>query len=280
MVYNPHFDDPSIQQYFDQIGRYPLLTKEREYELARDIRENNNPKALESLVNSNLRFVVSVAKRYLHQGLTLQDLIQEGNTGLIKAAERFDERRDFRFISYAVWWIRQAILKAIAEQKREVRLPQNVNQLYTHMDRFWKKYELENCCPPPDEVMISNFLFHLQEPKEALRLYYQHREGTLSLDEAQYPDSIKETTRHEFIESEQLSPLEVVEQGAVSDAIYEELASRLDIREVDVILMYYYDDLTLEQIGTEIGVTRERVRQIRNQALEKLGYSKKLKQLN
>ena len=259
-------EDPSLQHYLQTIGKHNLLTKEEEFELARRIRTGDKA-ALDKLVNSNLRFVVSVAKKFLNQGLSYMDLIAEGNIGLITAAKRFDERRDFRFISYAVWWIRQAIQKAIAEQTNTVRLPINRSQQAQKMKRVSQKLEQKyGRGIREDEIAEAMSL----DPRKMGQIRAASR-PLMSLDQPIYDD---ETTLADTLAGEDdLTP----EQGYETGELEKELADAMSLlspREKDIVARYYglgaEETASLETIGQDINLSRERVRQIRNQALAKM----------
>ena len=259
-------EDPSLQHYLQTIGKHALLTKEEEFELARRIRQGDK-EALDKLVNANLRFVVSVAKKFLNQGLSYMDLIAEGNIGLITAARRFDERREFRFISYAVWWIRQAIQKAIAEQTNTVRLPINRSQQAQKMKRIAQTLEQRHHRPiQEDEIAeaLSLTTRKMGQIRAASR-------PMISLDQSLYDDET--TLADSIVDPERIDP----EQGYISDELEREMATALDLlsnRERDIVMRYYglgnQEAASLEAIGQDINLSRERVRQIRNQALAKI----------
>ena len=259
-------EDASLQHYLQMIGKHDLLTKEEEFELARRIREGDKD-ALDKLVNANLRFVVSVAKKFLNQGLSYMDLIAEGNIGLITAAKRFDERRDFRFISYAVWWIRQAIQKAIAEQTNTVRLPINRSQQAQKIKRTAQALEQKNGRPAQEDEIAEQLQL-------SIRKMGQIRAASrpmVSLDQTIYDDDV--TLAETLIDPEDLNP----EDGFVMDELQLEVAEALDLlspRERDIVMRYYglgdQETSSLEAIGQDIKLSRERVRQIRNQALKKI----------
>ncbi len=259
-------DSQSLDKYLQEIGREQLLTVEEEVELSQRIRKGDR-QALDILVKSNLRFVVSVAKQYQNQGLSLPDLINEGNVGLIKAAEKFDETRGFKFISYAVWWIRQTILQALAEQSRIVRLPLNqvsaVNKISKAITKFEQEFERK---PSPEELAEL-----VNEVPEKIN------------------DSLRASGRHvsvdaPFVEGEDNSPLDVMENTdapaadytLINESLSLEISRALDIlneRERDIIEMSFgisQPEMTLEEIGDRFGLTRERVRQIREKAIRKL----------
>ncbi|MHB8078281.1 MAG: sigma-70 family RNA polymerase sigma factor [Candidatus Krumholzibacteriia bacterium] len=262
-------EDPSLQHYLQTIGRYKLLTKEQEFELARRIRRGDKD-ALDHLVNANLRFVVSVAKKFLNHGLGYMDLIAEGNIGLITAARRFDERRDFRFISYAVWWIRQSIQKAIAEQTNTVRLPINRTQQAQKMKRVAQVLE-QKYQRRVNEDEIADVL------KLTPRKMHQIRSASrplISIDESLFDDdlSLAETLTDEDMPNP--------EQGYVAAELTSEMTAALGVlsrREREIVVRYYglgdEDPASLEMIGQDIDLSRERVRQIRNQALAKIRHA-------
>ncbi|MFH2050968.1 MAG: RNA polymerase sigma factor RpoD/SigA [bacterium] len=259
-------EDPSLQHYLHTIGKHRLLTREEEFELARRIREGDK-EALDRLVNSNLRFVVSVAKKFLNQGLSYMDLIAEGNIGLITAAKRFDERREFRFISYAVWWIRQAIQKAIAEQTNTVRLPINRSQQAQKIKRMGQTLEQKHHRQvDEDEIAEAMSL----DPRKLGQIRAASR-PLMSLDQPMYDDDV--TLADTLSNPEEKNPY----QGFVTDELEQELAGAMSLlsrRERDIVMRYYgigtEETASLETIGQDINLSRERVRQIRNQALSKM----------
>jgi len=268
--------DHSLDQYLQEIGEVPLLSYEEEVELAKRIRDGDEL-ALERLTKANLRFVVSVAKQYQSQGLSLGDLINEGNLGLIKAANRFDETRGFKFISYAVWWIRQSILQALAEQSRIVRLPLNrvgtMNKIGKAFSALEQEFERE---PSPEEIAQSLELSDF-EVSETIQKSSKH----LSLDA---PFSEEEENRLlDIIENqEQPSP----DNTLINESLRIELdraLSTLTQREADVVKLYFGLDLetplTLEEIGEKFQLTRERVRQIKEKALRRLRHASRSKPL-
>lgn len=259
-------EDPSLQYYLQTIGKHRLLTKEEEFDLARRVRRGDK-NALDKLVNSNLRFVVSVAKKFLNHGLSYMDLIAEGNIGLITAAKRFDERRDFRFISYAVWWIRQAIQKAIAEQTNTVRLPINRSQQAHKMKRIAQRLEQKHHRQVAEDEVAEVM-------KLTVRKVGQIRAASrplVSLDQPLYEDDV--TLADTLADSKEGVP----DQGYVVGELEQELGDALDLlspREKSIVVRYYGlgsgDTASLETIGQDINLSRERVRQIRNQALLKM----------
>ena len=258
--------DPSLDKYLNEIGREELLTVDEEVELAQRIREGDR-KALNRLIRANLRFVVSVAKQYQNQGLSLPDLIEEGNIGLTKAAMKFDETRGFKFISYAVWWIRQSILQALAEQSRIVRLPLNQVGSLNKIGKALAKFEQENERRPSSEELAKE----------------------LNLPEEKISDTLKVSGKHisvdaPFVEGEDNSLLDVLTNDdspmADSSLNQESLSKEVDRalnqlseRERDIIKMFFgigCQEMTLEEIGAKFDLTRERVRQIKEKAIRKL----------
>lgn len=259
-------EDPSLQHYLQTIGRYKLLTKEEEFELARRVRAGDK-EALDQLVNANLRFVVSVAKKFLNHGLSYMDLIAEGNIGLITAAKRFDERRDFRFISYAVWWIRQAIQKAIAEQTNTVRLPINRTQQAQKMKRIAQGIE-QRTQRKANEDEIAEALGLTTKKLNQIRAASR---PLVSIDEPLYDDDV--SLADTLVDSEMPNP----EEGYVGHELNAEMHAAMRVlsrRERSIVARYYglgdEEPQSLETIGQDINLSRERVRQIRNQALSKL----------
>ena len=268
-------ESASLDKYLQEIGKEDLITVEEEVELAQRIRKGDQ-RALEKLTRANLRFVVSVAKQYQNQGLSLPDLINDGNLGLIKAAEKFDETRGFKFISYAVWWIRQSILQALAEQSRIVRLPLNqvgsLNKINKAFSRFAQEHERR---PSPEELA-----------------------ETLDLPAEKVADTLRVSGRHisvdaPFVEGEDNSLLDVLvnDDSPVADKtlINESLSTEVERalatlteRERDIIRLFFginCQEMTLEEIGEKFGLTRERVRQIKEKAIRRLRHSSRSKLL-
>jgi RNA polymerase primary sigma factor len=269
-------ESQSLDKYLQEIGKVDLLTPDEEVDLAKRIREGDQL-ALEKLTKANLRFVVSVAKQYQNQGLSLGDLINEGNLGLIKAAQRFDETRGFKFISYAVWWIRQSILQALAEQSRIVRLPLNrvgsLNKISKTFSELEQKFERE---PSPEELA-----------------------EVLEVSTSEVVDTLKISGRHvsmdaPFVQGEENSLLDVLENdgedtpdsGLINDSLRKEVQralSTLTQREADVIALYFglngEHAMTLEEIGEKFSLTRERVRQIKEKAIRRLRHTSRSKAL-
>lgn len=269
-------ESQSLDKYLQEIGKVDLLTPEEEIELAIKIKKGDQV-ALEKLVKANLRFVVSVAKQYQNQGLTLGDLINEGNLGLIKAAKRFDETRGFKFISYAVWWIRQSILQALAEQSRIVRLPLNrvgdLNKIGKAFMNLEQEYERE---PSANEV-AKELEMDIGEISDALKISGRH----VSMDA---PFSHGEENRLIDVLSNELQPSP--DQTLMSDSLCKEIErvlSTLADREAEVIKLYFglnkEHSLTLEEIGERYNLTRERVRQIKEKAIRRLKHASRSKNL-
>jgi len=272
-------ESQSLEKYLQEIGKVDLLTPEEEVDLAKKIKQGDQL-SLERLTKANLRFVVSVAKQYQNQGLSLSDLINEGNLGLIKAAQRFDETRGFKFISYAVWWIRQSILQALAEQSRIVRLPLNKVGSLNKINRAFSELEQEYEREPSAEELAALLEIPTEEVETTMGVAARH----VSMDAP-------------FVEGEDNSLLDVLENDSTpaTDAKLEfKEALRIEIeralgtltdRQADVIKLYFGIGVehpeSLEDIGDKFGLTRERVRQIKDKAINKLrsaSRSKLLKQ--
>ncbi len=268
-------ESASLDKYLQEIGKEELITVEEEVELAQRIKKGDRD-ALEKLTRANLRFVVSVAKQYQNQGLSLPDLINEGNLGLIKAAEKFDETRGFKFISYAVWWIRQSILQALAEQSRIVRLPLNqvgsLNKINKAFSKFEQKFERT---PSPEELADA-----LELPKEKVS------------------DTLRVSGRHvsvdaPFVDGEDNSLLDVLpnndspnaDKSLLNESLIKEIdraLATLTERERDIIKLFFgigVQEMTLEEIGEQFGLTRERVRQIKEKAIRRLRHTSRSKLL-
>ena len=259
-------ESASLEKYLQEIGKEELLTVEEEVELAQQIRKGDR-KARERLTKANRRFVVSVAKQYQNQGLTLPDLINEGNVGLIKAAEKFDETRGFKFISYAVWWIRQSILQAIAEQSRIVRLPLNQVGSVNKINKALNKFEQENERRPSVEEIAASTDIPEDKVDDALKANSRH----VSVD-APFSDDDGGSMLDIMTDTNAPS----VDKELLMESLREELRKVLGTlkeRERLVIKDYYgidTEEKTLEEIGSRYGLTRERVRQIREKAIRKL----------
>jgi len=269
-------EDRSLDLYLREIGETPLIKAEEEVELAKKIRLGDQM-ALEKLTKANLRFVVSVAKQYQNQGLSLSDLINEGNIGLIKAAKRFDETRGFKFISYAVWWIRQAILQALAEQSRIVRLPLNRVGTLHKIGKISSSLQQEFGREPSADEIAKKLELSESEVSDTLKISNSH----LSLDA---PFSISEdNSLIDILEDEmQESP----DESLLSDSLRVEIEKALDTltpREAEVINLYFglnhEKPLTLEEIGARFSLTRERVRQIKEKAIRRLRHASRSKAL-
>ena len=260
---------PSLDKYLREIGKVKLLTPDEEVVLVRKIRDNDR-KALETLINANLRFVVSVAKQYQNQGLTLPDLINEGNLGLIKAAERFDETRGFKFISYAVWWIRQSILQSLAEQSRIVRLPLNKIGSVNKINKAFTKLEQEFQREPMPEEIAEVLNMHPSIVDESLNSSNFH----ISMDAPLKDDEMNENNLYDIMVTNESGPPDISLIDNSLKVEIERTLSTLNDREAE-ILRYYYglngkNAHTLEEIGKELDLTRERVRQVKEKALKKL----------
>lgn len=269
-------EEQSLDRYLQEIGDVPLLTAEEEIELARHIRQGDE-EALEKLTKANLRFVVSVAKQYQNQGLYLTDLINEGNLGLIKAAKRFDETKGFKFISYAVWWIRQAILQALAEQSRIVRLPLNRVGTLHKIGRVASDLEQEYGREPSADEIAEELDMNPGDIADTLRISSRH----LSLDAPFSPG--EENRLLDILEDDmQAPPDETLMDQSLKDEISRVL-STLPEREAEVISLYFGIDTersyTLEEIGSRFGLTRERVRQIKEKAIRRLRHASRSQRL-
>ena len=261
----------SLEDYLNDISKQPLLTAEEEVKLAQRI-HNDDREALERLVCANLRFVVSVAKQYQNQGLTLPDLINEGNIGLIKAAEKFDETRGFKFISYAVWWIRQSILQALAEQSRMVRLPLNQVSAVSRINKLITKFEQEHE-RKPSAYELSELIDETPEKiRDSLRANGRPMSINAPLGEGD------DSTLLEVISDENTPQ---ADRGMIDKSLateIERMLDTLDEREKTIVEMCFginNREMTLDEISEKFGLSRERVRQIREKALLKLRHSNK-----
>ncbi|MBP9159296.1 MAG: RNA polymerase sigma factor RpoD/SigA [Flavobacteriales bacterium] len=264
-------DTPSLDKYLTEIGKVKLITAQEEVELARKIKQGDND-ALEALCKANLRFVVSVAKQYQGQGLTLPDLISEGNLGLIKAAGRFDETRGFKFISYAVWWIRQQILQSLAEQARIVRLPLNKIGSINKINKAFARLEQEHERPPTALELSELLEMSLDEVKTSMSNTARH----LSMDAPMRDDGDSGNMYDLMSNADQPDPM----QELMNDSLRQEVERSLDGltgREGDVIRLYFglggHQPHTLEEIGRKFDLTRERVRQIKEKAIRRLKHA-------
>lgn len=268
-------ESASLDKYLQEIGREELISVEEEVELAQRIKKGDQT-ALEKLTRANLRFVVSVAKQYQNQGLSLPDLINEGNLGLIKAAEKFDETRGFKFISYAVWWIRQSILQALAEQSRIVRLPLNQVGSLNKINKAYSKFEQENERKPSPEELAEQLELPADKVADTLRVSGRH----ISVDAP-------------FVEGEDNSLLDVLvnsdspnaDRALINESLAKEIEralATLTERESDIIKLFFgigCQEMTLEEIGERFGLTRERVRQIKEKAIRRLRHTSRSKLL-
>ena len=268
-------ESESLDKYLQEIGREQLITADQEVELARRIKQGDR-RALEKLTRANLRFVVSVAKQYQNQGMSLPDLINEGNIGLIKAAEKFDETRGFKFISYAVWWIRQSILQALAEQSRIVHLPLNQVGLLNKIGKAYSKFEQENERKPSPLELAAMLDIPVEKVTEALKQNGRH----LSVDA---PFAEGEENSLLDVLSDDSSP--VTDHALLSESLATDIdraLSRLNEREQEVVKLFFgvgCREMTLEEIGDKFGLTRERVRQIKEKAIRRLRQNSRSKLL-
>lgn len=265
----------ALDKYLQEIGQEELLSVEEEIELAQRIKKGDR-KALDKLTKANLRFVVSVAKQYQNQGLSLPDLINEGNLGLIKAAQKYDETRGFKFISYAVWWIRQSILQAIAEHSRIVRLPLNQVGSVNKINRFQNKFEQENERKPNSEEIAEKINLPEDKVIDALKADSKHISVDAPLTDGENNSLLDMLPNNELPATDNKLLIESLRKEII-DALH-----TLDIRERNIIECFYginQPEMTLEEIGLHFGLTRERVRQIREKALRKLRKNTKNKQL-
>ena len=263
-------ESESLDKYLQEIGREKMISMEEEVELAQRIRKGDK-KALEKLTKANLRFVVSVAKQYQNQGLSLADLINEGNVGLIKAAEKFDETRGFKFISYAVWWIRQSILQAIADQSRIVRLPLNQSGAVNKINRALSKFEQENERRPNIEELSETIDLPMEKIGEAMSANTHH----ISVD-APFAEGEDNSLLDIMINDD--SPMADIQ--LVKESLQTEINTALRAlseRERKVVEAFFginQPEMTLEEIGEKYGLTRERVRQIKEKAIRRLRNTK------
>ena len=269
-------ESKSLDKYLQDISKIPLITADEEVELAQRIKKGDQ-RALEKLVNANLRFVVSVAKQYQNQGLKLPDLINEGNAGLVKAAKRFDETRGFKFISYAVWWIRQAILSALAEQARIVRLPLNKIGSINKINKAYSSLEQENERPPVPEEIAKRLDISVSNVKQSLKVSGRHVSMDAPLKEGET------SNLYDVVKSNE-SPRP--DNGLMENSLNIEVNRALDTlspREAAVIKHYYgisqKQPMSLQEIGDQFGLTRERVRQIKEKGIRRLRHTSKSKVL-
>jgi RNA polymerase primary sigma factor len=264
----------SLDKYLQEIGKVDLITAEEEVELAQRVKQGDQL-ALEKLTKANLRFVVSVAKQYQNQGLTLPDLINEGNLGLIKAAQRFDETRGFKFISYAVWWIRQSILQALAEQSRIVRLPLNKIGSINKINKTYAFLEQSHERPPSAEEIANELDMTINDVKESMKNSGRHVSMDAPLVEGE------DSTLYDVLRSgESPNP----DKELIHESLRTEIERALETltpREADVIKLYFglgnHHPMTLEEIGETFDLTRERVRQIKEKAIRRLKHTSRSK---
>lgn len=270
-------ESASLDKYLQEIGKEDLITVEEEVDLAQRIKKGDK-EALEKLTRANLRFVVSVAKQYQNQGLSLPDLINEGNLGLIKAAEKFDETRGFKFISYAVWWIRQSILQALAEQSRIVRLPLNQVGSLNKINKAFARFEQEHERTPSPEELASELDIPKEKVTDTLRVSGRH----VSVD-APFADGEGNSLLDVLVNTD--SP--IADRGLINESLSTEVEralATLTDRERDIIKYFFgigCSEMTLEEIGEKFGLTRERerVRQIKEKAIRRLRHSTRSKLL-
>jgi RNA polymerase primary sigma factor len=272
-----YIGERSLDLYLKEINNTPLLTREQERDLAKRIRKGDE-KALHALVKANLRFVVSIAKQYVNQGLSLADLVNEGNLGLIKAAYRFDEKRGYKFISYAVWWIRQAMLQALAEQSRIVRLPLNRAGTLYRIGKAARQLDQELGRSPE----VSEIAEKLKLPHDEVRDTMQIANSHLSLD-ASFSNDQEENSLVDYLADDNLeSPDEQTYVNALSDDMQKALDTLTD-RERQILSFYFgiegEEPLTLEEIGKRMNLTRERIRQIKEKAILRLRHNSRSKYL-
>ena len=268
-------ESASLDKYLQEIGKEELISVEEEVELAQRIKKGDQ-EALEKLTKANLRFVVSVAKQYQNQGLSLPDLINEGNLGLIKAAEKFDETRGFKFISYAVWWIRQSILQALAEQSRIVRLPLNQVGSLNKINKAFARFEQEHERTPSAEELANALELPKEKVTDTLRVAGRH----ISVD-APFADGEDNSLLDVLVNTD--SPN--ADRGLINESLATEVERALEIlteRERDIIRYFFgigCSEMTLEEIGEKFDLTRESVRQIKEKAIRKLRQSSRSKLL-
>ena len=262
-------ESASLDKYLQEIGKEELISVEEEVELAQRIKKGDK-EALEKLTKANLRFVVSVAKQYQNQGLSIPDLINEGNLGLIKAAEKFDETRGFKFISYAVWWFRQSILQALAEQSRIVRLPLNQVGSLNKINKAFARFEQEHERTPSAEELANELELPKEKVTDTLRVAGRH----ISVD-APFADGEDNSLLDVLVNAD--SPN--ADRGLINESLATEVDRALEIlteRERDIIRYFFgigCSEMTLEEIGEKFDLTRERVRQIKEKAIRKLRQS-------
>ncbi len=262
-------ESASLDKYLQEIGKEELITVEEEVELAQRIKKGDQA-ALEKLTKANLRFVVSVAKQYQNQGLSLPDLINEGNLGLIKAGQKFDETRGFKFISYAVWWIRQSIIQAVAEQSRIIRLPLNQVGSLMKINRAFAKFEQEHERKPSPEELAETVELPVDKVADTLRVSGRH----VSVD-APFVDGEDNSLLDVLVNSDSPNADRALMMESLGKEIQRALAT-LSERETDIITQFFgigCQEMTLEEIAERFGLTRERVRQIKEKAIRRLRHT-------
>lgn len=262
-------DNYSLEKYLQEIAKEPLLSDEEEVALAKRVREGD-PVALEKMVKANLRFVVSVAKQYQNQGLQLSDLINEGNLGLIKAAQKFDETRGFKFISYAVWWIRQSVLQALVEQSRIIRLPLNKIGSYNRITRAMFEFEQKFQREPSNEELEEILKINKKEINDIIRSAHKH----VSMDAPISSDEEGENSLYDLIEDDDASGSH---KEMMKESLKMEIRKAMAVlprRDAEIVSCYFglrgEIHMTLEEIGKKFNLTRERVRQIKERSLRRL----------
>ena len=268
-------ESASLDKYLQEIGKEELITVEEEVELAQRIKKGDQV-ALEKLTKANLRFVVSVAKQYQNQGLSLPDLINEGNLGLIKAGQKFDETRGFKFISYAVWWIRQSILQALAEQSRIIRLPFNQVGSLNKINRAFAKFEQEHERKPSPEELAETLELPADKVADTLRVSGRH----VSVD-APFVDGEDNSLLDVLVDNDSPNADRALMMESLGKEIQRALATLAE-RETDIIRLFFgigCQEMTLEEIGERFGLTRERVRQIKEKAIRRLRHTSRSKLL-
>ena len=260
-------DSKSLEKYFQEISKLEMITAEEEVELAKRIREGDE-EALNKLVNANLRFVVSAAKQYQGRGLRLSDLINEGNLGLVKAAKRFDETRGFKFISYAVWWIRQSILQAISQQSRMIRMPQNKIQTMGKIYKVYSRLEQQYQRPPSSQEIANELDMSVDKVKSTMKSSARHLSMDAPLKDGESSNLYNVTKSRDAINPDK----KVMQESMIADI--ERALDTLPEREKHVVRMYYgigeRNSLSLHEIGSMFDLTRERVRQIKEKGLRML----------
>jgi RNA polymerase primary sigma factor len=267
----------SIDIYLREISRIPLMTAEEEREVARRAKDGDS-KAIDELVSANLRFVVSVARKYMHQGMSLEDLINEGNVGLVTAAHRFDVDRGYKFISYAVWWIRQAILQSLSHHSRIVRVPLNRSNVVYKTGRAARELEQDLGREPTPEEIAEHLDMPLEEVREARNIATAH----VSLDNTIFDENDDNSRMSNLEDETAVTPDYLTYEGTLGEDLGRALETLTD-REREILVMYYglngEEPITLEEIGKRIGLTRERIRQIKDKAIRRLQHHSRARYL-